>query len=164
MDSYLKGKGIKMQYSAAYCSESSGLAERFNRTILDIVRSMLTLSGLNETFWGEAAAYANYIRDKIMTKTPDGETKSPFERRTGKKPTVKNIRVFGCLAMVHMAKPQRRPKLRSRGWKGTFLGITDNGLFRVLNPDSERVQTVRNVRFDGKVFSRENFKFEYCYF
>ena len=130
MKSYLKEKGIKLHFSASYCPESSGLAERFNRTLLDMVRSMLVQSGLGEMFWGEAAAYANYIRDRIMTKTPDGDKKSPFERRTGKKPSVKNIKVFGCLAIVHTAKAQRKSKLGNRGWKGVFMGITENGFLR----------------------------------
>lgn len=50
MKPYLEEQGIEIQFSAAYCPESSGLAEHFNRTILDMVRSMLTQSGLNEEF------------------------------------------------------------------------------------------------------------------
>lgn len=157
MKPYLKENGIEIQFSAAYCPESSGLAERFNRTILDMVRTMLVQSGLEETFWGEAAAYANYIRERIMTKTPDGVKKSPLERRTGTKPNVKNIKVFGCLAFVHKAKPQRKTKLGSRGWKGIFLGITENGLYKVLDKETARVHMVRNVRFDEKIFPAQNF-------
>ena len=152
MKPYLEEQGIELQFSAAYCPESSGLAERFNRTILDMVRSMLTQSGLDEEFWGEAAVYATYIRERIMTKTADGNKKSPFERRTGKKPSVKTFKVFGCLAMVHMVRAQRKSKLGSRGWSGIFLGLSENGLFKVLNADTGKLHVVRNVRFDERKF------------
>lgn len=54
--------------------------------------------------------------------------------------------------MVHLAKPERRSKPDHRGWSRIFLGLSDNGLFKVLNADSVRVHMFRNVRFDERKF------------
>lgn len=85
-----------MEYVTAYCPESIGRAERFNKTILDMVRSMLKESGLNHEYWGEAPAYANFLRDIMPTSTSDGDKRSPWETRTGEKPELKSARTFWC--------------------------------------------------------------------
>lgn len=41
LDKYLKQEGISQTFSTSYTPQSNGMAERFNRTILDKVRSML---------------------------------------------------------------------------------------------------------------------------
>ena len=43
---YLKSEGINQSFSSAYMPLSNGIAERFNRSLLDMVRSMLQTSGL----------------------------------------------------------------------------------------------------------------------
>jgi transposase InsO family protein len=50
---YLTEEGIILEMTAAYCPESNGVAERFNRRILDKGRSMLSLARLDHEFRGE---------------------------------------------------------------------------------------------------------------
>jgi GAG-pre-integrase domain/Integrase core domain len=60
---YLNEEGIILEMTAAYCPESNGIAERFNRSILDKARSMLSHAKLDHEFWGEAVNHANYVRE-----------------------------------------------------------------------------------------------------
>lgn len=53
-DEYAKENGVVLQRTIAYTSEQNGVAERFNRTIMEKVRAMLFDSGLGDEFWGEA--------------------------------------------------------------------------------------------------------------
>jgi len=60
---------------------------------------MIYHAGLNSIYWGEAVATAAYIRNRTVT-TATGET--PYERWYGERPNVSNLKVFGCVAYVHV--------------------------------------------------------------
>ena len=53
--------GIARKHTCAYTPQKNGVAERFNRTIMDKVRCMLSESGLNEKFWAEVASTTCYL-------------------------------------------------------------------------------------------------------
>ena len=55
---------------------------------------MLQNKSLDQVFWDEAMNCDNYIQNRSPQKALDGVT--PFEAWYGRKPTVKNFRVFGC--------------------------------------------------------------------
>lgn len=55
---YCKKNGIARHRIVAGTPQKNGLAERFNRTILERVRCMLISSGLPKVFWVEAIVTA----------------------------------------------------------------------------------------------------------
>lgn len=61
----IKAEGIQMGYTSKYTPKQNGVAERYNQTIVQIVRAMLTWAGLLVTFWAEAAKTANYLRNRL---------------------------------------------------------------------------------------------------
>ena len=61
LGSYLKELGITQTFSTPYTPQSNGLAERYNRTLLDKIRSMIHDAGLSMKFWGETALHAAYL-------------------------------------------------------------------------------------------------------
>ena len=71
---YLTQDGIVSQLSALGTPQQNGVAERGNRTLLDMVRSMLSYSSLPISFWGYALETATYllnlIPSKLVSKTP----------------------------------------------------------------------------------------------
>ena len=74
-DDYLKKYGIKHQLTARY-TQQNGVAERKNRTIMDMVRSMLYCKKLPKSFWAEVVACAIYILNRcpiksVRDKTPE---------------------------------------------------------------------------------------------
>ncbi|CAL9132929.1 unnamed protein product, partial [Musa textilis] len=56
--------------------DQNGVAERRNRTLLDIVRSMLSNSNIPKFLWTEALKTAVYILNRVPTKAIQ---KTPFE-------------------------------------------------------------------------------------
>ncbi len=93
--SFLQEHGIRHLLTVAYTPQQNGVAVRMNRTIMDLVRSMLHSSGLSKKFWAEAVAAAVYIRNRVSSHAlPNGET--PYSRWIGKAPNLSHIRVFGC--------------------------------------------------------------------
>ena len=49
--------------------EQNGVAERRSRTLMDMVRSMMSRSNLPKSLWGEALKTAMYILNKVPTKS-----------------------------------------------------------------------------------------------
>ena len=73
-EDYLLEHGIVSQLTAPGTSQQSGVAERRNRTLLDMVRSMMSYSSLPPSFLGYALQTAMYILNvvpsKFIPKTP----------------------------------------------------------------------------------------------
>ena len=59
-----------------------------------------------EDFGGYAQLAANRVRNMVITKAKDVNV-PPQMRRTGLKPDVSEMRVFGCVAYVHQVKNRR---------------------------------------------------------
>jgi transposase InsO family protein len=49
-ESYLKRAGVKHQLTISKCPEQNGIAERMNRTLIEMVCSMLASAGLPKSF------------------------------------------------------------------------------------------------------------------
>lgn len=79
--------------------EENGMAERGWRTVVTMKDSLLVDSGLPLEFWAEAMDTANYIRNRLPTKSQIGEL-VPEEAWTGKKQDVSHMKVFGSIVSV----------------------------------------------------------------
>ena len=53
-EDFLRTNGIARHTSAPYTPQQNGVAERANRTIVEMGRSMLYAQGLEREFWAEA--------------------------------------------------------------------------------------------------------------
>ncbi|KAJ9545830.1 hypothetical protein OSB04_025537 [Centaurea solstitialis] len=68
--------GIVSQLTPPYTHQMNGVSERRNRTLLDMVRSMMCRSTLPISFWGHALEIATHILNKAPTKLVE---KTPYE-------------------------------------------------------------------------------------
>ena len=62
-EQYLKVNRMRHQLTVRKTPEQNGVAENFNRTIVEMVRAMLSDSGLAKKFWAEALSTACYLRN-----------------------------------------------------------------------------------------------------
>jgi len=88
---FLQEHGIVAQYTMPGSPNQNGVAERKNRTFMDMVRSMLSNSKLSHSLWNEALKTTVYIRNRVPTKAV---LKTPFELLKGWKPSLKHLRVW----------------------------------------------------------------------
>jgi len=58
----------------------NGVTERRNKTLKDMVRSMICHFNLPESLWGEALKIAAYILNRVLTKAT---AKTPYELWVG---------------------------------------------------------------------------------
>ncbi|MCI08879.1 copia-type polyprotein, partial [Trifolium medium] len=63
---YCEDNGIKRQLTAAYTPQQNGIAERKNRTMMDMVRSMLSGKEIHKIFWPEAVNWAIYVLNRSL--------------------------------------------------------------------------------------------------
>lgn len=62
---FFEDTGIKHEIFNVETSQINGIAERINRTFIDLVKSMLKSAKLPQKFWAEAVMTAAYIRDRV---------------------------------------------------------------------------------------------------
>jgi transposase InsO family protein len=102
---YLRAHGITRQTTPAYTPEHNGVAERANRTLVESAKCMLHTAQLPPAYWALALATAAFLRNRSPTRALQRMT--PYEAWTGVKPSLAGLRVFGCLAYVHIPKANR---------------------------------------------------------
>jgi len=148
---YLQQRGIVHQRSAPYTPQQNGVAERSNRSVMEMARAMMHHAHLDYTFWVEAVGAAAYVKNRCAHRAlPAGIT--PEEAYSGVKPDVGNLRVFGCDAYL-LVPEELRHKLESKSHRCVFLGYTmEPGTFRFWDPQRKRVIASRNVIFNEVSF------------
>lgn len=94
---YLKEYGIVPQLTPPGTPQWNGVSERRNRTLLDMVRSMMCQAELPLYFWSYALQTAAHTLNIVPTKSVE---KTPHEIWTGKQPILTYLRIWGCEAYV----------------------------------------------------------------
>ena len=113
---WLENKGIKHELSPARTPQCNGVAERGNRSLIEMTRSIMSDSGLPMDFWTEAVCTSAHIKNRVKTNV---HGKTPYELWNGRKPNVKYMRRFGCVAYL----------LNKGGLKNKFEPKTIKGIF-----------------------------------
>ncbi|KAE8683276.1 TMV resistance protein N-like [Hibiscus syriacus] len=126
--------------------QQNGVAERKNRTILDMARSMLKSKKLPKEFWAEAVSCAVYLSNRSPTRSVWGKT--PQEAWSGRKPGISHLRTFGSIAHVHVPD-ERRTKLDDKSESFIFIGYDANSKgYKLYNPDNKKFVISRDVIFN----------------
>ncbi|KAK2438598.1 putative mitochondrial protein [Trifolium repens] len=142
-ESFCVNHGIKHEVTAPYTPQHNGLAERRNRTILDMARNMIKQKKMPHKFWGEAVNTAVYILNKCPTKRL--KLKVPEEAWSGRKPNVKHLKVFGSICYKHIPDA-KRGKLDDRSETMIFIGYHSTGAYKLYNPRNNKVTMSRDVK------------------
>ena len=135
-------QGITSQLSALGVPQQNGVAEIKNMTLMDMVRSMMIYSDLPNSFWGYALETIGYILNLVPSKSVPTIA---IELWTGRNPSLKHIRLWGCPA--HVLK-EKTDKLEPRTEVCFFVGYprgTKGGLF--YSPKDQKVIVSTNARF-----------------
>lgn len=143
---FLTSKGIKHIKSAPYVPEQNGLAERDQRSLAGLARSMLLGRDMPKRLWAEATATAAYVLNRVANRHDWSTT--PYEKWHKKKPDVSHLRVFGTTAYRKIPSDLRK-KWDPKSRKMVLVGYMDtNKNFRLWDEQKNRVFVVRDVEFD----------------
>ena len=98
-------KGILLEYTVPKMQELNGLAMRMNQTVMERVRSILAQAKLSKTFWVEALIIPTYLINRSPSTPLDEDI--PQRLWTGKDVLYRHLKVFSCLAYVHITKDKK---------------------------------------------------------
>ena len=94
---FLIDHGITSQLAAPSQSQQNGVAERQNRTLLEMVRSMMSYASLLVSIWGYALETIQYILNLVPSKVI---STTPKELWTRQKPSLVHVYIWGSPAHV----------------------------------------------------------------
>jgi hypothetical protein len=113
---HLKQYGIVPQLTLSGMFKWNDVSERKNRTLLDMVRSMMRQTNLPLSCWGYAIEITVFIINRVPTKFVE---KTPYDIWTGKCHGLSFLKVWGCEAYV---KHLMSDKLTPKSDKSFFVG------------------------------------------
>ena len=116
---YLTENRIEHQTSMPDSSQQNGQVERFQQTIVNGAEAMWHHAGLSNGFWIYAVKAKLHMYNVTLIKRADYKTLK--ELWSGQKPNISHLRVFTCLAWVHILK-KRRHKLQPKSRARIFVG------------------------------------------
>lgn len=135
---------IGHQLIAPYTPQQNGDSERKNRTIMEMARCLMFEKNLPREYWAEAADTAVFLLNRLPTKAV--AEKTPYEVWYDFKPSLKNLKMFGCLIVYvpHI----KRDKLDKKAEAGIFVGYnTIPKAYRIFQPNIKKIFISRDVHF-----------------
>jgi transposase InsO family protein len=151
LSAILTENGIVHNVSPPYTPQNNGVAERANRTILDMARCMLMQANLAPEWWGEAIRTATATTNCLPSREKGNS--SPLEQMFKVKPNFNFFKPFGCRAWVVKPKENRDIKLGALSWEGIFIGYeNDYSSYRILRVNDKQIITAKHVHFDEATF------------
>ena len=147
LQKFLYQNKIKTEYTVPETPEQNGVAERYNRTVVETARSLLIESKLPKCYWLKAVDTAAYVRN--LVKKAQNE-KTPFGKFWGKKPKMDHLKVFGCLSYVKNRNSEKS-KFDAKARKHVFLDYDGNSTAYLLQDiETRKLTRARNVVFNEK--------------
>lgn len=144
LDILFKENGIIHQTTIRYTPEQNGVAERKNRSLVEMAKCMLLDAEMDKKYWAEAINTANYLYNRLPTKAC---IKTPYELWTNKKPDLSYIQIFGTKAYGKIPD-EKRKKFCDKSKLYRFVGYSENSKgFRLLDTDTNKIIVERSVQF-----------------
>ena len=154
--SFFNNQGTKVTTTTAGTPQHNGIAERYNRTILNMVRALLFHAKLLPAlFWKHAVHTAVYIINRCVPSSLKSQGKTRYELYHGNKPSIAHMRVFGCDVQRQIPSNSRKDKLSEVSLPGIFVGYDNDtvGYYNIWDITQQKVIRSRDVTFFENSFT-----------
>ncbi|GJR92396.1 retrotransposon protein, putative, ty1-copia subclass [Tanacetum coccineum] len=142
---HLKDHGFIAHRTPPYTPQHNGVLKRRNRTLLDMVRSMMSQTTLPKSFWDYALETAARILNMVPTKKVE---KTPYEVWHGQAPKLSYLKVWGCEALVKRDTLTKHDKLEPSSIKCIFIGYPKETMgYSFYYPPENKILVARNAEF-----------------
>jgi len=138
--------GTTHQTTVPDTPQQNGAAERLNRVLVEMARTMMRHNDVDQDLWADAIETAVYIKNRVTSRElPVGKT--PFGLWTGNKPNVSHMRVSGSTCWIVLHKSHIDGKFGDKASRGVFLGYPDGSKAYEVILDDGKVVKARSVVF-----------------
>ncbi|GKB77937.1 ribonuclease H-like domain-containing protein, partial [Tanacetum coccineum] len=129
---------IKREFSIARTLQQNRVAERKNRSLILVARTMLANSLLHTTFWAKVVNTACYVQNRVIVIKPHNKT--PYELLLSRPPSISFMRPFGCpVTILNTLDPLG--KFDGKANEGFLVGYSiKSKAFRVFNTRTRKVE------------------------
>ena len=142
----LSSHGILHQSTCPHMPQQNGIAERKNRHLVEIVRTLLLSTNVHVHHWGDDILTAGFLINRMSSSSLNHKVLFsilfPDNLLFHTSP-----RIFGCVCFVHDTSP-RLDKLYARSLKCVFLGysLLQKG-YRCYSPETKKYYMLANITF-----------------
>ena len=122
---FIKSKGIQLDPCPPYVHELNGVAERYNRSIMDTARCLLKEAKIDRRYWPEVVIAAAYLKNRTLANTI--QYKTPYEIMFNKRPNIDHLKIYGSKVFVRQPEQLRKGKWSDKAQLGILVGYNENG-------------------------------------
>ena len=150
LQNFFAEKGVIHQSSCIDTPAQNGIAERKNRHLLEVTRTLMFSTKIPKYLWGDALLHATYLINRMPSKILDFKTPiDVFQKYFPNSRTINSmpLKIFGCT--VFIKNPNRTAsKLDPKGKKCVFLGVppTQKG-YKCFDPSTKKMFITMDVVF-----------------
>nr|GEX18409.1 hypothetical protein [Tanacetum cinerariifolium] len=146
LHAYFAAEGILHQTSVAQTPEQNGVVERWNCTLVEAARTMLSAAKVPLFFWAEAIVTVCFTQNHSLV-IPRHE-KTPYHIINNQKPSVKLFHIFGSICYI-VKDGENLDKMKERGDECIFVGYSNQSrAYRVFNKRTRVIMESIHVNFD----------------
>jgi hypothetical protein len=155
-NNYCVENGIKRHFSVTETPQQNGVVERKNRTVMEMARTMLNESRLNDMFWPQVVHTAVHILNRSFLR--NNNDKTPYQLWKGRLANIKHFRIFGIKCYIKRID-QNLGKLDSRTDEGILVGYScSRKSYKCYNFRLRKIVESIDVRFDESSFLKSKSK------
>jgi hypothetical protein len=155
-NNYYDKNGIKRHFCVTETPQQNGVVERKNRTVMEMERTMLNESRLNDMFWPQVVHTAVHILNRSFLR--NNIDKTPYQLWKGRPTNIKKIRIFGSKCYIKRID-KNLGKLDSRTDEGILVGYScSRKAYKFYNFRLRKIVESIDVRFDESSFLKSKSK------
>nr|GEZ27818.1 hypothetical protein [Tanacetum cinerariifolium] len=143
---YFATEGILHQTIVAQTPEQNGVVKRWNRTLVEAARTMLSAAKVPLFFWAKSITTTCFTQNRSLV-IPRNE-KIPYHIINDLKPSLKFFHIFGSLCYI-VRDGENLDKMKEKGDACIFVGYsTQSRAYRVFDKRTRVIVETINVNFD----------------
>jgi len=151
---FMNFKGILNQTICPYSPQQNGVAERKNRHILKVIRSLLIDDNVSSHLWGEVVSSALYLINRTPSSVINFQRPLDVLSVHCILPSMVSLppHAFVFVIYVHL-HPYQRTKLEERAFKCVFVGYRSTKKdYHAYHPPSKKFYISMDVTFNEHSF------------
>lgn len=131
LKSFFESRGILHERTVPYVPQQNGFVERDMRTVKEAAKTILNRSKLDKDLWAEAINCTIYTLNRVINSS--NQISTPYEQWFGRKPNLKNLHIFGEVAILKKLDGNNKGFWDKKGTEAVFVGYTERfNTFRFL--------------------------------